>query len=110
MTFANPAALWALVLAIPVVVLYVRRPRLQQLPTATTALWRKALAAEPARTIWQPWRGPVSLAVQLTMLALVVLALADPYCGHVRLAAWLAAAAAVLAVVEWPLYQRRWLI
>ena len=110
MTFANPAALWTGLLAAVIVVLYLGRPRLRQLPTSVPALWREALAAEPARSAWQPWRGPVSLAVQLTILALVVLALADPLVGGLRLRTWLAAAAAVLLVGEWFLYQHRWLI
>jgi hypothetical protein len=110
MTFFNPAALWAGLLAVPIVILYLRRPRWRQLPTNAASLWQEALAAEPARTAWQPWRRPVSLAVQLTTLALLVLALADPCYGHFRPWAWLAAAAAVLLVGEWSLYQRRWLI
>lgn len=110
MTFANPAALWALLLAVPIVILYLRRSRWRPLPTATPWLWQEALAVEPFRAFWQPWRGPVSLAVQLTILVLLVLALADPRAGDVRLWTRLAGVAAVLVAVEWPLYQRRWLI
>ncbi len=110
MSFANPAALWAGLLAVPIVILYLRRPRWRQLPVSAAWFWQDALAAEPTRTVWQPWRGPVSLAVQLTTLALLVLAWADPRCGDVRLWTRLAGAAAALLAVEWSLYQRRWLI
>jgi hypothetical protein len=110
MTFFNPAALWAGLLTIPIVIVYLREPRWRRLPIGTAWLWRQALAVEPFRAAWQRWRGPVSLAVQLTTLALLVLALADPRLGDVRLWPRLAGAAVVLLVLEWPLYQRRWLI
>ena len=41
-------------------------------------LWQRALAEEPARTLWQPLRHRVSLAVQLTLVILLALALAEP--------------------------------
>jgi hypothetical protein len=110
MSFANPAALWAGLLAVAIVALYLRRSRLPQLPITAPRLWQAALAAEPSRLAWRPWRGPVSLVVQLAVLALLVLALADPRFDGLRLWRWLAAAAIVLLLVEWPLYRRRWLI
>lgn len=78
MTFANPLALlWGL-LAVPIGMLYLRRVRLRREPVATNMIWQRVFAAEQARSAWQRWRHPVSLAVQLAVLLLLVLALADP--------------------------------
>jgi len=78
MTFANPLALlWGL-LAIPIVILYLRRIRLRREPVATDMIWEQVFAAQRARSLWQRWRHGVSLAVQLIVLLLVVVALAEP--------------------------------
>ncbi len=78
MTFVNPSALlWGL-LAVPVVILYLRRIRLRREPVATDLLWERVFAEQPMRTAWQRWRWAVSLAVQLVVLGLIVMALADP--------------------------------
>ncbi len=113
MTLANPwALLWGL-LAIPIVMLYLRRTRVQREPTATAMIWDRVLAEEPMRTWWQRWREPVSLAVQLCILALLVIALADPQVPALRPVAMildgLVGLCVLLLVVEWCLYQRRWL-
>ena len=71
------ALVWGL-LAVPIVTLYWRRMRLRREPVATSYLWREVLAEERARTAWRRWRHPVSLATQLTLLALLVAALAEP--------------------------------
>ena len=78
MTLAHRLALlWGL-LAVPIVILYLRRMRLRREPVATSMIWERVLAAEGARSAWQRWRKPVSLAVQLILLFLWVLALAEP--------------------------------
>jgi len=78
MTLAHPLALlWGL-LAVPIAILYLRRMRLRREPVATNMIWDRVLAAERARTAWQRWRQPVSLAVQLLLLILWVIALAEP--------------------------------
>jgi len=78
MTFANPLALlWAL-LAVPIVLLYRRRIPLRREAVATEMIWQQVFAEERARDAWQPWRHSVSLAVQLTILLLLVLAMAEP--------------------------------
>ena len=84
MAFANPLALlWGLS-AVPVVLLYLRRSRLRCEPVATDMLWQQVFAERPshgwcpARSAWQRWRRGVSLAVQLSVLGLIVVALADP--------------------------------
>jgi len=78
MTFANPTALvWGL-LAIPVVVLYLLRDRVPHEVTATRFLWDRVIPAAERRSRWRRRRGPVSLAVQLAILGLLVIALAHP--------------------------------
>jgi len=78
MTFAHPFAPLLGLLAIAVAVLYWLRLRLRREPVATGMFWEKALGEDRVRSRWQRWRHPVSLAVQLLLLALVVLALAGP--------------------------------
>ncbi len=76
--FANPWALLLLLLAAPIAWLYRRRAVAPCVSTATVAIWRQVLAEERARSWWLPRRRAVSLAVQLLILALAVLALAQP--------------------------------
>jgi len=78
MALAHPWTLLLALLGIVVVWLYGRPLPARRLETGLGSLWQQALKAEPLRAAWQPWRGPVSLAVQLVILALVVLAVADP--------------------------------
>ncbi len=78
MTFIHPLALLWLLAAVAVVLLYRRRLRLRQEQVATDMLWQRVFAAEDKRDAWQRWRHPVSLAVQLTVLLLLVLAAAEP--------------------------------
>lgn len=78
MAFTHPfALLWGL-LAIPVGILGLWRIARRREETGAGMLWEQALAAERARAAWGPWRRPVSLAVELLAVLLVVLALADP--------------------------------
>jgi len=77
MTFGHPLALlWGL-LAIPIVLLYRQRVRLRRRQVATGMIWEQVFAEDRARATWQRWRHPVSLAVQLTVLGLIVIALLD---------------------------------
>jgi hypothetical protein len=78
MTFAHPmAVLWGL-LAVPLVLLYWRKMRLRQETMATGMFWERVFAEDWARQSWQRWRHGVSVTVQLTVLLLLVLALAEP--------------------------------
>jgi len=65
-------------LATAIVLLYLRRVRLPREPVATDVFWQRALAEERSREAWRRWRHPVSLGVQLTVLLLLVLAMAEP--------------------------------
>ena len=114
MTFANPIALlWGL-LAVPIVWLYRQKVRVRREPVATEMIWQQVFAEEPGRTRWQRWRHPVSLGVQLTALALIVTALADPQIADDGGLVWpprvvLVTTAVLLLATEWCLYQRRWI-
>jgi hypothetical protein len=112
MIFANPAAFcWGL-LAIPIVLLYLRKPKPHRESVATGSIWEQVLAEQRARTAWRRWRHGASLAVQLLILALFVLALAgDCPIGENGTVSFIAGVClAVLLVAEWCLYQRRWIV
>ncbi len=79
MTFAHPVQLYWGLLAIPLVILAcVRRAGVRREPVATEMIWEEALAEERVRPAWLRWRRTASLAVQLLVLLLIVLALAEP--------------------------------
>jgi len=78
MTFAHPLALlWGL-LAVPLVIFYWRKIPLRREVVATNLIWEQVFGEERLRESWQRWRHGVSLAVQLLVLVLLVLALAEP--------------------------------
>ena len=78
MTFAHPLALlWGL-LAVPLVIFYWRKIPLRREVVATNLIWQQVFGEERLRESWQRWRHGVSLAVQLLVLTLLVLALAEP--------------------------------
>jgi len=101
---SNPTALWWAALAVPIVLLYLVSTRPRRQLVATGFLWAQAIRARQGRSRWRPWRRPVSLVLQLTVLALVVLAAAGP----ARDPAWFLASELALLVLEWCLFQRRW--
>jgi len=79
MMFAHPWALVFGLLAIPIVWLYRRTAALRREPASAAMIWEQVLAEERARMAWQRWRGRASLAVELLILAVLVLALAGPW-------------------------------
>ena len=75
MKLAHPdQLLWGL-LAIPIVLAYFATLSRRRQELASIGFWQQTLAR---RTPWTRWRRGVSLAVQLGVLALLVLALAEP--------------------------------
>jgi len=107
MTFVHPDAwIWAL-LAVPLVLLYLRRRRPRRVVVAAGLLWEQVLASHAARSRWLRWRKPMSLAVEVVVLMLLVAAMAEPAGG----ASWwryLAASAVAALMLQWCLFQRRW--
>ena len=76
LTFHHPSAFFWALLAVPLVVFYLRRVEPAARPIGTGFLWQQVLG-RPATARWLLWRGPVSLGLLLLVLLLLVLALAD---------------------------------
>ena len=80
----NPKALlWAL-LALPILALYAWRVRPRRHSVATGFLWEQVFSRTGHRAVWWSFRHPVSLCVQLAILALLVAALVEPHFGPQR--------------------------
>ena len=77
MTLANPAGLALLVLAVPIVLLHVLRPRRRPVTVSSTLLWRR-LERPVAALPWQRLRWSLLLLAQLLAVALLALAVARP--------------------------------
>ncbi len=82
MTLLRPAALAVLVLAAPIVALYVLRLRRPERPISSTLLWRGIVEDMRANAPWQRLRPSLLLAVQILTLAALALALAEPAVSH----------------------------
>jgi len=78
MSLAVPTALAFALIAIPIIVFYILKVRLRQVPVSTNMFWKQIFDEKPPRSIWQKFRHLLSLLAQLLLLALMVLALADP--------------------------------
>lgn len=79
MTFALPIALTLAVLALPIIAFYILKLRLRRVPVSTNLFWKQIYDEKPPRSIWQQFRHLVSLLLQLLMLLLLVVSIADPY-------------------------------
>jgi len=79
MNFDSPSSLWWFALAIPIVVFYILKIRLRRQPVSTVMFWKQVLDEQNPRSIWQRLRHFVSLLLQLALLSLLVLSVADPY-------------------------------
>jgi von Willebrand factor type A domain/Aerotolerance regulator N-terminal len=79
MTFDSPSSLYWFGLAVPIIIFYILKIRLRRKPVSTVIFWKQVLDEKNPRSIWQRLRHFVSLLLQLAMLSLLVLALADPY-------------------------------
>lgn len=79
MSFALPIAFTLAVLALPIVALYILKVRLRRVAVSTNLFWKQIYEEKPPRSIWQHFRHLVSLLLQLLVLLLIILALADPY-------------------------------
>ncbi|MBX6312118.1 MAG: BatA and WFA domain-containing protein [Isosphaeraceae bacterium] len=79
MSLLHPSNLaWAL-LAIPIIVFYILKIRLRRVPVSTILFWQQIFEQKQPRSIWQHLRHLLSLLVQLALLTLLVLALAEPF-------------------------------
>lgn len=78
MTFANPAALWFLTLAVPVLVLHVLRSRRTEVRVSSTQEWQREDRPVAAARPWQRLRWSLPLVLQLLAVLLLSTALAAP--------------------------------
>ena len=78
MSFIYPAALAWLGLALPIVLLYLIRVRPRELLVGTDQFWEQIFDDRTLRSAWRWLRDPASLLAQLALLAMIVLALAQP--------------------------------
>ena len=74
-----PAALFWLALAGPIIALYIARVRLRRVPVSTSLFWKQIYEEKPPQSLWQSLRHWLSLLLQLLLLCLLALAVADPY-------------------------------
>ena len=79
MNFAAPAMLWWLLLAVPVVALYVLKVRLRRVPVSTLMFWDRVYQEKAPRSLFERLRHLTSLLLQLLLVALLAFALADPF-------------------------------
>ncbi|MEQ1787624.1 MAG: VWA domain-containing protein, partial [Acidimicrobiales bacterium] len=78
MSFASPAGLWLLALALPVLALHVLKPRRQRVEVSSTLLWDQVATPVSAASPWQRLRPSVLLLLQLLAVLLLALAVARP--------------------------------
>ena len=79
MSLAFPLALAWAALAVPIVIFYILKIRLRQVPVSTTIFWRQIYDEKQPRSLWQVLRHLLSLLMQILLLLLLVLALAEPF-------------------------------
>jgi len=79
MGFLLPTALATAALAIPIILLYMLKPRRQPVNVSSLMLWQQVLMDQRANAPWQRLKRNLLLLLQLLILALLALALARPY-------------------------------
>jgi Ca-activated chloride channel homolog len=79
MSFLAPLAFLGLVIAIPILLLYMLRLRRQEHVISSTFLWQQVIQDTEANTPWQRLRRNLLLFLQLLIVLLMVLALMRPF-------------------------------
>jgi hypothetical protein len=79
MQLTFPSAFFWLLLALPLAALYLLKVRPRQQVVSTLWWWQQVIPDSLPRRWWHRLRHPLSLLAQLTLLALMVLALSEPY-------------------------------
>jgi hypothetical protein len=79
MSLAAPLALAWAALAVPIVIFYILKIRLRQVPVSTTIFWQQIYDEKQPRSLWQTLRHLLSLLMQILLLLLLVFALAEPF-------------------------------
>lgn len=78
MNLAFPLGMWALLIAVPVIVLYIIKVRRRQVSVAYLRLWESLVLETRAYALFQKLKRWMSLLLQLLILVALVLALSDP--------------------------------
>ncbi len=78
----NPAGLWLLALAIPVILVHILRPRRTPVTVSSVLLWRQMERPVSAASPWQRLQWSMLLVAQLLAVALLALAVAGPSSTH----------------------------
>ena len=78
MQLTHPFALLWLLLGLPLIALYLLKVRRRRVPVSTIIFWNQVFGQRRPRALWQRLRHPLSLLLQLVLLGLLALALADP--------------------------------
>ncbi|MEO0564743.1 MAG: VWA domain-containing protein, partial [Chloroflexota bacterium] len=79
MSFLTPLGFLGLLLAGPVILMYMLRLRRREVVVSSTFLWEQVLQDNEANTPWQRLRRNLLLLLQLLILALLAFALARPF-------------------------------
>jgi hypothetical protein len=78
MQLGHPFALFWLLLALPLVALFLLKVHPRRRTVSSILLWQQVIPETRARRWWHRLRYPLTLLIQLLLLALLVLALAEP--------------------------------
>lgn len=79
MSFLSPFAFFGLLLAIPIILMYMLRLRRREQVISSTFLWQQVLQDQEANTPWQRLRRNLLLILQLLILTALIFALARPF-------------------------------
>lgn len=77
MTFLNPQFLWGLLLAIPLVAVYLLKVRPRREPTNAWFLWQQVLEEKHTSSLFQKLRSFLSLLIMLLVLLFICLGLSE---------------------------------
>ena len=78
MSFAGPLFFGMFALAIPVTILYILKVRRRRVTVPYLRLWEQLVIETRARSLFQKLKRLLSLLLQLLILSLLTLALAEP--------------------------------
>lgn len=78
MTLANPAGLWFLLAAVPIIAIHLLKPRRAESVVSSSMLWQADTVGSTAASLWQRIPPSLLLLLQLLLVALGALLLANP--------------------------------
>lgn len=87
MSLTNPAGLWLLAMALPVIALHILRSRRTEVTVSSTFGWERQDRPVTATRPWQRLRWSLPLVLQLLVVGLVAVALAGPVLDTGRVSA-----------------------